>query len=147
MARFTEDQFAAISRQSWRKQSPDQSVVHNPVKPSNRTGFSRSTERRMNKTEAAYASRLSLLRASGEIVDYKFESMNLRLADKTWYKPDFSVYLPNGSMEFHEVKGHWEDDARVKIKVAAEQYPHRFVAVKKEKDDWRFEIFKGAFDA
>ena len=33
-------------------------------------------------------------------------------------------------MELHEVKGHWQDDARVKIKVAAEQYPFRFVAVK-----------------
>mgnify|MGYP003599191267 CR=1 FL=1 len=147
MARFTEDQFAAISSQAWRKQSPDKVFTPKPAIKPNQVGRSRPASRRMNKTEAAYASRLGLLKAAGEIVDYKFESINLRLSDKTWYKPDFSVYLPNGAMEFHEVKGHWEDDARVKIKVAAEQYPHRFVAVKKDKDDWRFEIFKGAFDA
>lgn len=27
------------------------------------------------------------------------------------------------TIELHEIKGHWEDDARVKIKVAAEMYP------------------------
>lgn len=34
-------------------------------------------------------------------------------------------------MECHEVKGFWTDDAKVKIKVAAEQYPFRFIAFKK----------------
>lgn len=145
MARFTEDQFAAISRQAWRKGSPDTGVSKTMVKPS-QSGRTQTASRRMNKTEAAYAGRLSLLKASGEIADYKFESINLRLADKTWYKPDFAVYLPDGAIEFHEVKGHWEDDARVKIKVAAEQYANQFIAVKKDKDNWQFEIFKGAID-
>jgi hypothetical protein len=27
--------------------------------------------------------------------------------------------LADGQLQAHEVKGHWEDDARVKIKVAA----------------------------
>jgi hypothetical protein len=37
----------------------------------------------------------------------------------------------DGSLECHEVKGFWADDARVKIKVAAEMYPFRFIAIMK----------------
>lgn len=40
------------------------------------------------------------------------------MADKTFYSPDFIVPALD-CIEVHEVKGHWEDDARVKIKVAA----------------------------
>ena len=42
----------------------------------------------------------------------------------------------------HEVKGYWQDDAKVKIKVAAEMYPLRFVAVRKraKKDGGGFSI-------
>ena len=84
----------------------------------------------MNKTEAAYDAALKLRHIAGEISWYKFEGVKLRLADNTFYSPDFAVMLTNGQLEMHEVKGHWQDDARVKIKVAAELYPFRFVAVK-----------------
>ena len=57
-------------------------------------------------------------------------SVKLRLADKTFYTPDFAVMAGDGFMEMHEVKGFWTDDARVKIKVAADQYPFRFIAFK-----------------
>ena len=61
----------------------------------------------------------------------------IRLADATYYCPDFSVVLADGSLEEHEVKAWWksrngpawEDDARVKVKVAAETWPARFVGV------------------
>jgi hypothetical protein len=33
-------------------------------------------------------------------------------------------------LEAHEVKGRWADDARAKIKIAADRYPMRFVAIK-----------------
>ena len=36
----------------------------------------------------------------------------------------------DGVIECHEVKGFWTDDARVKIKIAAELYPFRFKAMK-----------------
>jgi len=84
----------------------------------------------MNKTEAAYAQHLEIRRAAGEILWYRFEGVKLRLADNTFYSPDFSVLLADGTLECHEVKGFWQDDARVKIKVAADQYPMRFIAVK-----------------
>jgi hypothetical protein len=84
----------------------------------------------MNKTEAAYATHLELLKHAGEVLWYRFEGVKLRMADKTFYTPDFAVLAADGVMEMREVKGFWEDDARVKIKVAAEMYPFRFMAVK-----------------
>lgn len=84
----------------------------------------------MNKTEQAYASTLQQRQYAGEVAWFKFEGIKLRLADNTFYSPDFAVMLADGSMEMHEVKGHWQDDARAKIKIAADTYPFRFVAVK-----------------
>ncbi len=95
----------------------------------------------MNKLEAAYAARLESLKLAGEIADYRFECIKLRLADNTFYAPDFMVLKPDGAFEIHEVKGHWEDDARVKIKVAAEMYPFKFIAARKVKGAWIFEEF------
>lgn len=50
----------------------------------------------------------------------------MRLADNTFYTPDFMVLLQDGSIEYHEVKGSWkapnQEDSKVKIKVAAEQH-------------------------
>jgi len=84
----------------------------------------------MNKTEAAYSEILSMMRHTGEIQWFKFEGVKLRLADNTFYSPDFAVMRKSGEMEMHEVKGFWQDDAKVKIKVASDLYPFRFVAVK-----------------
>lgn len=84
---------------------------------------------KMNKTEAAYAQHLDLLKNTGKIIWYKFEGIKFRLADKTFYTPDFTVLNESFELEVHEVKGFWEDDAKVKIKVASELYPFRFVAI------------------
>lgn len=86
----------------------------------------------MNKTEQAYADHLSLLQRAGELLWFRFEGVKLRLADNTFYTPDFAVMAADGVMEMHEVKGFWTDDARVKIKVAADQYPFRFFAFRAE---------------
>lgn len=83
-----------------------------------------------NKTEQAYENLLSARLSVGDILWYKFEGIKLRLADNTFYTPDFAVMLANGQMEFHEVKGFAMDDSMVKIKVAAEIYPFRFLLVK-----------------
>jgi len=99
----------------------------------------------MNKTEMAYEAHLFVRKAAGEVLWYKFEGIKLRLADNTFYTPDFAVMLTNGQLELHEVKGFWQDDARVKIKVAADLYPMQFIAVqpkpKKEGGGWKFENF------
>lgn len=102
-----------------------------------RTGRTSHTPGRQNKTESQYANELALRVAAGEVRVYRFEAIKLRLANATFYSPDFLVILADWTIELHEVKGHWEDDARVKWKVAAEQYPEfTFVAVTKSKGQW-----------
>jgi hypothetical protein len=95
----------------------------------------------MNRTEAAYAQQLELRKAAGEIAWYRFEGLKFRLADGCFYTPDFAVMLADGKLEAHEVKGFWTDDARVKVKVAAEMYPVRFVAIRKTRQGWEVEEF------
>lgn len=84
----------------------------------------------MNKTEAAYDAHLWLLRQAGEVFWHKFEGIKLRLADNTFLTVDFAVMASDGVMEMHEVKGFMEEDANVKIKVAASIYPFRFKIVR-----------------
>lgn len=99
----------------------------------------------MNRTEAAYDAHLEQLQQAGAIAWRKFEGVKLRLADGCFYTPDFAVMKADGVIECHEVKGFWEDDARVKVKVAASLYPFRFVAVtaraKKHGGGWAVEEF------
>lgn len=93
----------------------------------------------MNKTETAYANHLEMEKRSGDIIWYKFEGIKLRLADSTFYTPDFFVMLADRSLRCDEVKGFMQDDANVKIKVAASIYPFKFVIVRKRKGGWEFE--------
>lgn len=84
----------------------------------------------MNKTETAYAAHLDALQFAGHVLWYKFEGIKLRLADSTFYTPDFAVMQSDGQIELHEVKGAraiFQDDAKVKVKVAAEIYPFAFL--------------------
>lgn len=86
----------------------------------------------MNKTEAEYAKILEARRACGKVLWYRFEGVTLKLADNTRYTPDFIVMLDSGELEAHEVKGSMnfiQDDAKVKIKVAADIFPFRFILV------------------
>lgn len=102
------------------------------------------TPGRMNQTEGRYERDvLAVQKAAGEVVAWWFEAFKLRLADNTFYTPDFVVQLASGELECHEIKGHWEDDARVKIKVAASLYPFRFVAVQYKKKQWVIEEISG----
>jgi len=101
---------------------------------------------RMNRTEAAYADHLEVRRLAGEIASWRFEEIGLRLANGCFYYPDFWVILSDGKIEVHEVKAlrkkktktgferrvHFEDDALVKWKTAAESFTEfRFLAVYK----------------
>ena len=96
----------------------------------------------MNKTEAAYGFYLSDLQNKGAIREFKFESVKLILGKRCSYTPDFMVVLPDGTLEFHEVKGFWRDDARVKIKAAADKFPCVFLAVKQTKTGWEIEVIQ-----
>jgi len=107
-----------------------------------RANTARRVVGQMNKTEQAYAALLEQRKQSGEIHHYQFEAMALKLAKLTTYTPDFFVILSNGEIEYHEVKGHWMGNGRVKIKVAAENHPwFKFVAIQYKKKTWVFEEF------
>lgn len=97
----------------------------------------------MNKTEMAYAATLEHRKYAGEVTWYKFEGLKFRLADNTFYTPDFAVLLSCGALEAHEVKGQMLEDANVKIKVAADMYPLKFVVVraklKRDGGGWSFQ--------
>jgi hypothetical protein len=102
----------------------------------------------MNKTETAYDDHLKLLKHAKEIVWYRFEGIKVRLADNTFLTVDFAVLTSAGFLEMHDVKGAkavFTDDARVKMKVAADMYPFIFKAVypraKRDGGGWEVEDF------
>jgi hypothetical protein len=100
----------------------------------------------MNRTEAAYAAELERQKAAGEVLWWKFEGLKLRLADNTFLTVDFAVMVKDGTLEMREVKGgYWQDDSRVKIKVAASLYPFRFIGLmpipKSKGGGWKTEEF------
>lgn len=112
-----------------------------PLSPMERMQqLGRQPRGKMNKTEAAYAQLLDAQLAAGEILWYRFEGIKLRLADRTFITVDFAVIPRGAPLEFHEVKGRWTDDARAKTKIAAAQYPFRFIAIQRAgRHGWRIE--------
>lgn len=97
----------------------------------------------MNGTERRYAECiLEPMKRKGLILEWRFEGVRLRLARRTHYTPDFLVVRPGPTFELHEVKGLWRDDARVKIKIAAERFPwFQFFAVRWDAGQWSWEAF------
>lgn len=99
----------------------------------------------MNKLESEYSLHL---RARG--LEHRYEWLKLSLGGGAWYTPDFVVYrfsedadgIISAHFEVHEVKGHWREAARLRIKVAADRNPwFRFVAVRREGSRWIEENF------
>lgn len=102
---------------------------------------------KQNKTEALYKTHLEALRQAGEVLWYKFEGIRLVLAEGCSYTPDFAVMRSDGTLELHEVKGAraiFRDDARVKVKMAAELFPFKVIVVypkPKRTGGWEVEEF------
>lgn len=103
----------------------------------------------MNKTESAYAAHLEAERYAGRVVRFWFEKVKLKIADHACgYEPDFMVLRPDGEIEFHEVKGSpaiFQDDAKVKVKVCATEFPFKFFVVypkaKKAGGGWTYQEY------
>ena len=93
----------------------------------------------MNGQETAYSLYLNAMKATAIIIDWWWDVLSIRMADSTFYKPDFLVMRADGTLEIHEVKGFMEDDAWVKLKVVAETYPFPIWVIKrkpKTKNEW-----------
>lgn len=104
---------------------------------------SKSGAQQMNKTEARYATLLEGLRLAGEIVDWQYEAITLKLGPDCRYTPDFLVIVEasldvHPKIEFHEVKGGFtREDSLVKIKSASQQFPwFTFKLCRYQKGKW-----------
>ena len=75
-----------------------------------------------NKWELAYRDFLDLQKKAGVIRHYEFNRIQFWIGPSLWYKPDFFVIMPNGSIEIHEVKGLERRAGINKFKSAAGMY-------------------------
>lgn len=102
----------------------------------------------MNKTEKRRAIELEAKLRAGDIAVWEYGKVTLKLADDTRYTPDFFIVENDGSVVFEEIKGFWRDDALVKIKVAAEQFPFQFYSLQAAKGGgWYVRNFTRGGDA
>lgn len=80
-----------------------------------------------SRWEANYARYLIHLKEQGTIASWEYEPDTFEFAriarGNRHYTPDFKVTLPDGSVEYHEVKGWMNDDSRVKLNRMARYYP------------------------
>lgn len=116
-----------------------------------RKNFARGVRRtpgEMNGLERQYADVLRVRQQAGEIDWWEFDAIKLRLAENTFYTPDFFIMRSDGGLEVHEVKGSSkgkpfvEDDAAVKIKVAASKYPFPFRMVWRVAGQWLEKVYE-----
>jgi hypothetical protein len=85
----------------------------------------------MNKTERDWAIALEARRRAGGIREWHYGAVTLKIGEDCRYTPDFFVVYADGSVGFDEVKGFWREDAKVKLRAAAKQYPFLFHAVRR----------------
>jgi len=77
--------------------------------------------------EANYARFLKWLKQHGEIINWEYEP------DTFWfegikkgtytYTPDFKITNKDGTVEYHEIKGHWTSKGRTQVKRMKKYYP------------------------
>lgn len=92
----------------------------------------------MTKLEADFELLLESKKRRGEIRDYKYEALTLKLGPDCRYTPDFMVMESDDTIAFYETKGPFaRDDGMVKLRVASEQFPFRFFLCKRPRgEDW-----------
>ena len=92
----------------------------------------------MNKLERAFLLQLQVAQRRMEFRFIWREPVVLRLAGRTTYKPDFLTSTGLNQLTFWEVKGFMRDDAAVKLKVAASQFPcFQWVLVQRKRSTWQ----------
>lgn len=111
---------------------PDRIIAGKRSPPTNLKAIGQVRRGEMNKTEAAYAEHLELERLQGRLAWWAFEPLKLRLADSTFYTPDFALLLLDGRLVLDDVKGrsgdsyYCQEDSKLKVKVAAQHFPAVF---------------------
>lgn len=129
MVRMTEQEYLALLARRMRKVGK----LKNPTEPAPVKVIPKPKPDRLNKMESAFAQ--YLMQHTGYLV--LAQQIKLRLADKTWYTPDFVCFCMDGVVRIYETKGFMRDDAAVKLKVAAEQYWFfQWHLVTRKKGEW-----------
>lgn len=87
--------------------------------------------------EANYARYLNFLKASGQISGWRyepktFEFVAIKRGTRT-YTPDFEVTLPDGRVQWHEVKGWMDQKSRTRLDRMAKYFPNETVLIIGEK--------------
>ena len=135
VVRWSEEQLAAhrqraaVSTPPRREEKAPESAKAQPLP----VAIGSERDQGMNKLESSYARHLEAMKSAGHVLWWKYEAVGLRLADRTFYHPDFMVMMADGTLEIHETKGFMQEDANVKLKVAACAFPFVFKLVKKHK--------------
>jgi len=103
----------------------------------------------MNQLETDYYNEILLpAKQCGRILWAKYEGIRLLLAlplpgkkggRAVWYTPDFAVLWNDLCFEIHEVKGHMREAGRVRLRCAADQYPFKFLLIKRPSGVWNTE--------
>lgn len=97
----------------------------------------------MNNLERKYSDYLTQQQRAGYVEWFGYEAMKFKLADNTFYTPDFIVMRPDGAIELHDTKGttsksrasgkvkapFYEEHSVIKIKVVADRFPFRVFMV------------------
>lgn len=94
--RWTEEQHAEYLRRRGIPGSPPVCDTSAPpfLPPANEAGAfarGRPLEDGMNKLEGQYGAYLDILKHAGDVLWWRYAPMRLRLADGSYYKPDFGV--------------------------------------------------------
>jgi len=88
-------------------------------------------EAKLNKLEAAW---LAVLRANTALQWVGVQCLTVKIGDDCRFTPDFAAIDRSGKLLAYETKGFFRDDAKVKLKAAARQYPWiEFVLVTRTK--------------
>lgn len=77
--------------------------------------------------EANWARYLNWLIEQGQVVRWEFEPDTFEFKSikrgSRFYTPDFKVFNPSGSIEYHEVKGWMTPESKTKLKRMNRHYP------------------------
>jgi hypothetical protein len=106
----------------------DTAIAADAPKPTEAKAAPAHVTGQTTKTEAAFARKLDGMKAAGQVREYWFERVKLRLnvpgeARACWYTVDYVILNADGTRTFAEVKGgHIWEDSVIKWKWAAHEF-------------------------
>lgn len=143
MLNWTEED---VKRHNERVKSGAKSAPKQSTSKERLHALGRKKKGEMNAAEQKFANYLRTLEITGEVLWWKHEGIKLQLADRTTLTVDFNVMHADGLLVMVDVKGAKaiiEDDAKAKMKIAAEMFPfvfkYAFPRQKKDGGGWIFE--------